>query len=95
MAGDIPLFVGLILLIISAIFITNIVFLWISYRRTFQSNRALRLSRLNVLLVTIAAISSLFWAMTIAGLVIMGLPIIMLIVSILAMVRISNRTEKI
>jgi hypothetical protein len=95
MDGGVPVFIGLILLIVLAMFITSIILVWISYLRTFKSNKALQLSKLNVLLVTVACIFGLFLINTVGGFGILGLPVIMLIVSILVAVRISKRTEKI
>ena len=53
MDGAVPLFIGLVLLIGIITFLTSVVLVWISYRRTFKTDKAFMISMLNVLLLAI------------------------------------------
>ncbi|MBV1911334.1 MAG: hypothetical protein KUG78_18725 [Kangiellaceae bacterium] len=93
MDGAVPLFIGLVLLIGIITFLTSVVLVWISYRRTFKTDKAFMISMLNVLLLAIGCgfgVVLIDSAADYDALIFAG---ILLFISILVTIRISKRSE--
>jgi len=95
MDGAVPALIGFVILIALAAFVASIILVRASYRRTFKANKAIIISKLNVLLATVACVFGLLLINTAGGFSILALAVIMLIVSISVVVKVSKRKEKI
>ncbi len=93
MDGAVPLLIGLVLLIGLLTFTVSVVLLWISFRRSFKSDKAFMISMANVLLTTIACGFAFFLADTVVGNEVLIFAGSLFIVSVLIVIRISKRTE--
>jgi len=91
--GVVPVFISLVLLIGIITFIVSIVLVWVSYRRTFKTDKAFMISMVNVVLAAIACAFGFFLINTAAGYDVLILAGIMMIISILVTIRISKRSE--
>ena len=93
MDGIVPILIGLVLLIGILTFIVSIVLVWISYRRTFKSDKAFMISMVNVVFAAIACVFGFFLINTVAGYDVLIFTGIMMLISMLIAIRISKRTE--
>ena len=93
MDGAVPLLIGLVLLIGLFTFTVSVLLLWISFRRSFKSDKAFKISMANVLLTIVAFGFAFFLADTVAGNEVLIFAGSLFIVSVLIAIRISKRTE--
>jgi hypothetical protein len=91
--GIASLFLGLVILISLVTFLINAVLVWISFRRTFKTDKAFMISAVNVVLVSLACAFGFFLAETVVGYDLLALAGVMFVVSVLSAIRISKRSE--